>query len=45
MFIKIEFGELIVFVFRWDLILFYCLFLFMRGGGIGKSKKKKKKDK
>lgn len=40
---KTESGELIAPVFRWDLILLYCLLLFMRGGGTGKSKKKKKK--
>lgn len=38
---KTESGELIAPVFRWDLILLYCLLLFMRGGGTGKSKKKK----
>lgn len=32
---KTESGELVPPVFRWDLILLYCLLLFMRGGGTG----------
>lgn len=33
---KNEAGELVPPVFRWDLILLYCLLLFMRGGGTGR---------